>query len=286
MRLFRLLILFLLSWPALAEDDEIIPNKDGWWGTGYLVGIVPTREWDVGLIWEAGEFRLLAGGGYSGEYPPETYKVTVEPENKDKLWNKFSASSKPVVVKYIYPFFRNILKNPNFYFLEEIQEPDASFYDSDSYKEFPDGISQTPYHENGFFFKHREAFGKPVHVSRWGKVISQRCTIYLHLGGVTTIAVDEQIWTDEWVYDPVRGRYIQKPLRYSHKGTKVVPNIVQLDTFSEKMCRYLEEATLSRSELYVEYSGFEAQPQEEGSSLANPVVHSALVTPSGSGSGQ
>lgn len=275
MKLYQILILLFLSGPLLADDD-LIPNEEGWWGAGYLVGSVPTREWDVGLIWEAGEFRLLAGSGFSGDYPPETYVVTVEPENKDKLWNKFSASSKPVVIKYYYPFFRNVLKNPNFYFMMDIQGT-TRFQNTESFKEFPAGISQTPYHGNGFFYKQREAFGIPVHVSRWGQVISQRCTVYLHLGGMAPISVDEQVWSEEWIFDPLKERYVQKTLKYPHKGSKMVPNIVQLDTFSEKMCRYLEDATLSRAELYVEYSGFEAEAQEVGSALTNPVVHAASV---------
>ena len=259
---------------AESGSDDLVTNEDDWWGTGIIVGTVPTRGWQKGFIWESGSFTLLAGGGYGAGYPPEPYKVSVEAEEKHGLWDQFSVTSRPVVIQYIYPFFRNAFKDPNFYFMAAVTQPFDNFYQSPSYNEHPEGITIEPYHENGIFFRHRESVGLPVHVSRWGqRIISQRCTVYLHLGGRVNISIDEQIWADDWSYDPDKGIWIKKTVSYSHKGSRSVSNIIQLDTFSESICTYAEDATKSRSKLKITYSGLEPKPQEMGSSLSNPVIH-------------
>lgn len=263
-----------------AGNDGIIPNEEGWWGTGILVGTVPERGWQNGFVWESGSFTLLAGGGYGQGYPPEPFKLTVEAEYKETLWNQVPVTGKPVGIQYIYPFFRNAFKNPNFYFMANVVELYDNFYQSPSYNRSPEGISIAPYHNNGVIFRHRESVGLPVHVSRWGQtLVSQRCTVYLHIGGQTSISVDEQLWADDWSYDPDKGIWVKKSVIYSHKGSTVVPNIIQVDTFDEYICRYAEDATRARTQLKIAYSGLEPAPQETGSSLANPVIHEIVIAP-------
>ena len=282
-------LLFVLSFSLLAQSDDefssensgndgIIPNEEGWWGTGIIVGTIPTRGWQQGFIWESGSFTLLAGGGFSAGYPPEPYKLTVEAEYKDTLWSKVEVSRKPVAIQYIYPFFRNAFKNPNFYFMADTVELYDNFYQAPSYNRYPEGVSIAPYHSNGVVFRHRESIGLPVHISRWGEtVVSQRCTVYLHVGGRANISVDEQIWADDWTYDPDKGVWVKKSVTYSHKGTRSVPNVIQLDTFDEFICRYAEDAARARTPLKVAYSGLNPEPQEIGSSLANPVIHQIQI---------
>ena len=261
-----------------AGNEGIVANEDGWWGTGIIVGTVPGRGWQKGFIWEAGSFTLLAGGGYGASYPPEPYKVSVEAEEKHGLWNQFSVTSRPIAVQYIYPFFRNAFKNPNFYFLAGFTGIYDNFYQAPSYNLYPEGIAIAPYHDNGVIFRHRESIGLPVHVSRWGQtLISQRCTVYLHIGGRVSISADEQIWADDWSYDPEKGVWVKKTVSYSRRGSRSVPNIIQLDTFDESICTYAEDAARARTLLKIAYSGLEPEPKEIGSSLGNPVIHEIVI---------
>lgn len=286
MKIAYFLLAVIVLNPIVAQADEgvtseksIIPNEEGWWATGFLVGSVSDRGWDSGFIWESGEMTFLAGAKLGSEYPPEIYKVSVEPENK-MLWRQFNSSSAPIVMTYKYPFFRNPLKTISSYILTSVNKPVSSFFQTPSYSAFPQGIEVSPQHNNGIIYKQKESFGVPVHVSRWGQLISQRCTVYLHKGGNTSIEVDEVSFVDERRFDSDKGAYVTDKKRYLHKSSKTVPNIVQLDTFNENICRYAEDAAKARVEVFVEYSGFEATAQEKGSSMLNPVIHSILVQPS------
>ena len=92
--------LLALSQPLMANEG-IVPNEEGWWSTGVMVGTISGKGWEDTFFRNSGTFSFLAGAG-DPKYPPIVYKVYVEPEYKEGLWNQVNSAETPVVIEYIY----------------------------------------------------------------------------------------------------------------------------------------------------------------------------------------
>lgn len=264
------------------SDQRIADDAEGAWSTGYLVGTVQSKEWQNGVIWNNGLIEFLAGGGLGDRslaYPPQAYSVYVKPK-KQILWNSFRPSPKTVVLKYYHPFITNPLATRSRYFLVRMMPAYKRFSDSPSGKKFPGGIETEPVHDNGWFYRHKQAAGVIIHVSRWGNdLIEPRCTVYLHKGGYGKVSIDEFVATDEWVYDPITKTYKKKKVTYTSTTGKSEPNVTQLDTYNEDICKYSEDAARAQADVYVEYSGFEPDAGIDTGVLINAEIHNILVQP-------
>ena len=266
---------------SAVSDMPVQSNTEGWWGTGYMVGVIPSRSWEKGLFWQSGTVDFLAGVGLteeSGQFPPLEFTLSITPEKKD-LWNTFVASGKVVVVKYHRPVFVNPLANRGKYHFTKIVRLYKSFAETESSKKFPKGIETELAYGDRWFIKNRQIFGRIIHVARWGQsVIEHRCTAYVHKGGYYKVDIDEFVTTREWVQDPFTNEFTRKKLTYTRTGGLSIPNVIQLDTVNEDICRYAEDAARSQVEVYIEFTGL-VKPRVEVDSglILNPTIHNILV---------
>ena len=271
----------ILPDPTPVSGMPVQSNTEGWWGTGYMVGVIPSRSWEKGLFWQSGTVDFLAGVGLTEEtnqFPPLAFTLSVTPEKKD-FWQTFIASGKTVVVKYHRPVFVNPLVNRGKYHFTKIVRLYKSFAETISSKQFPKGIETELAYGDSWFIKNRQVFGRIIHVARWGQsVIEHRCTAYVHKGGYDKVGIDEFVTTREWVQDPITGEFTRKKVTYTRTGGRSVPNVIQLDTVNEDICRYAEDAARSQAEVYIEFTGVVKPRAGVDSGLVlNPTIHNILV---------
>lgn len=179
-----------------------------------------------------------------------------------------------MVIKYKYPFWFNSMATNSPYRVIDIQPVESSFSKTPSFTQFPNGIDLSPTIKNPGSFSQWQVFGLVVHVERWGQVImNHRCTVHLHLGGTVRVSKTRQSYKPTLQYNPRLNEYETiTVLTYEYYEVEV-PNIVQLGTYNEAICRYAEDAAISQSEVYVEYSGSRAQADTS----TNSILHSIQV---------
>ncbi|KEQ19479.1 hypothetical protein [Endozoicomonas numazuensis] len=252
---------------------QVQSDEEGWWGTGFMVGTVSSKGWESGFIWESGELEVQLGeGAYTAKsYPAEAYDVSVQPEYR-YLWDKLRVSSTPVVIKYKYPFWYNSMATNSRYRVIEARPVESSFSKTPSFTQFPNGIDSNPAIENSKIFGQWQTFGLILHVARWGQVIlDHKCTVYLHLGGMARIQKQRQVYKPALEYNVYQNDYEVKTVLTYETYEVEAPNVVQLFTYNEAICRYAEDAAISQSEVYVEYTGLRTQADTETYSILHSI---------------
>lgn len=253
------------STPPLKPEllsEQVQADEEGWWRTGFLVGTVSSKGWQMGFIWESGELEFLAGeGALTGKnYPAKTYEISVQPEYY-YLWDKLKVSNRPLVIKYKYPFWYNTFATNSRYRVIDVQPVESSFSKTPSFTQHPNGIDLDPVVQNSRVFSQWQTFGLVLHVARWS--VSHNCSVYLHLGGTARIMKSRPVYTPSLEYNPDNREYEFTTVSTYETYEVEVPNVVKLSTSDEAICRYAEDAAISQSEVYVEYTGVKARPDTE-----------------------
>ncbi|WP_422474258.1 hypothetical protein [Endozoicomonas sp. ALB032] len=251
-------------------SEQVQADKEGWWKTGFLVGTVSSKGWEVGFIWESGELEVLAGKGTLNgtNYPAKTYEVSVQPEFY-YLWDKLRVSRKPLVIRYQYPFWSNPFATNSGYRVIDVQPVESSFSKTPSFTQYPNGIDLNPTIKNSGTYTQRQTFGLVLHVARW--LLNHKCTVYLHLGGTARSLKSRPTYKPSLEYNVDKREYEHRTVLTYETYEVEVPNVVKLYTDSEAICRYAEDSAISQSEVYVEYYGVKAQADTATFSILNSI---------------
>ena len=214
--------------------SKFLKSTSKYWSNGIIYGQFG-NACRRGLIVKTNEMDFFEGAGTT--QGDERFMPTRTPVSTydDDLFSDAQQSSpdEPVIVSYVHPFpLYPFHLTDTKYWIQKIEPMKRSFTETESFQEIGNQFIQPKGVRHGLYGQGRKR-GKIRHVSRWGMFFGKMCTCYLHEGGMEKIR--EKAGNKSYV-------------------TTQRPKVTPLNIFSEKGCKFAEDAVSSQATVSVGYS--------------------------------
>ncbi|WP_067514822.1 hypothetical protein [Endozoicomonas ascidiicola] len=256
-------------WDYKASEQHSVSSQpvrvqpDGDWLTGLVVGHINRTQWVDGFIRKGGEIKIEspALSGY-GQYPSVEYALSVQEKDR-AIWEELVAlSNTREVDRRVYhfkskPFFSNPYSTSSEYLLTAV-EPLGMQHHVETAQSFdPEGVGEAMGFFDGLFFSPEVTSGYIVYIQRINRwVFNNQCLIGLHQGNYKAIDVyygqENSIEQSGLKAAEMTGRTGDA----TFKRRMQLPDIAELSTGNEILCRYAEAAAVLGRKVAITYSDF------------------------------